>query len=318
MSLPPKAVPKPAAAAAAGTGPGTGPSPSSQLRAPLTQIPLAPGTPVAQQPPPVQTQIRVPLEERIFSTQPVTAVYSVQRPPGPPYTAHEINKGHPNLAPTPPGHASSPGLSQVSVSTVSTHLYGHPKGWEAGGGSPYTPGQNAGTTPLVYSPPTQPMNAQPQSRPFAPGPRPTHHQGGFRPIQFFQRTQMQTARPTIPSNNPSIRPTSQTPTAAVYPPNQPIMMTMAPMPFHSPQTAQYYIPQYRHSAPPYVGPPQQYPVQPTGPSTFYAGPSPGDFPAPYAHSGEELSKYDRDGQGLFQCDITMEYIPERLILRDRY
>ncbi len=31
--------------------------------------------------------------------------------------------------------------------------------------SPYTLGQNAGTTPLVYSPPTQPMNAQPQSRP---------------------------------------------------------------------------------------------------------------------------------------------------------
>uniref|UniRef100_A0A672LCL5 Eukaryotic translation initiation factor 4 gamma 3-like n=1 Tax=Sinocyclocheilus grahami TaxID=75366 RepID=A0A672LCL5_SINGR len=92
---------------------------------------------------------------------------------------------------------------------------------------------------------------------------------------------MQTARPTIPSNNPPIRPMSQTPTAAVYPHNQPIMMTMAPMPFPSPQTAQYYIPQYRHSAPPYVGPPQQYPVQPTGPSTFYAGPSPGDFPAPY-------------------------------------
>uniref|UniRef100_A0A672L7J8 Eukaryotic translation initiation factor 4 gamma 3-like n=1 Tax=Sinocyclocheilus grahami TaxID=75366 RepID=A0A672L7J8_SINGR len=168
-----------------------------------------------------------------------------QRPPGPPYTAHEINKGHPNLAATPPST------------------------------SPYTPGQNAGTTPLVYSPPTQPMNAQPQSRPFTPGPRPTHH-------QFFQRTQMQTARPTIPSNNPPIRPMSQTPTAAVYPHNQPIMMTMAPMPFPSPQTAQYYIPQYRHSAPPYVGPPQQYPVQPTGPSTFYAGPSPGDFPAPYA------------------------------------
>uniref|UniRef100_A0A8C2EVZ0 Eukaryotic translation initiation factor 4 gamma, 3b n=1 Tax=Cyprinus carpio TaxID=7962 RepID=A0A8C2EVZ0_CYPCA len=199
----------------------------------------------------------------------------VQRPPGPLYTTHEINKGHPNLAATPPGHASSPGLSQVSVSTISTaHLY-HPKGWEAGGGSPYTPGQNAGTTPLVYSSQTQPMNTQHQSRPFAPGPRPTHH-------QFFQRTQMQAGRSTIPSNNPSIRPTSQTPTAAVYPPNQPIMMTMAPMPFHSPQTAQYYIPQYRHSAPQYVGPPQQYPVQPTGPSTFYAGPSPGDFPAPYA------------------------------------
>ncbi|XP_050952469.1 eukaryotic translation initiation factor 4 gamma 3 isoform X8 [Labeo rohita] len=235
MSLPPKAVPKPAAAAAAGSGPGTGPSPSNQLR-----------TPVAQQPPPVPPVFlnipsrmpRVPVDDRIF-TQPVTAVYSVQRPPG---ALYEISKGHPNLAATPPGHASSPGLSQ----------------------SPYTPGQNAGTTSLVYSPPTQPMNAQPQSRP------------------FFQRTQMQTARPTIPSNNPPIRPTSQTPTAAVYSPNQPIMMTMAHMPFHSPQTPQYYIPQYRHSAPPYVGPPQQYPVQPTGPSTFYAGPSPGDFPAPYA------------------------------------
>ncbi|XDV45939.1 hypothetical protein PO909_013939 [Leuciscus waleckii] len=262
MSLPPKAVSKPAAAAAAGTG--TGPSPSSQLRATLTTVPLPPGTPVAQQPPPVpQPQFpRVPpLDERIFP-QPVTAVYSVQRPP---YAAHEINKGRPNLEATPPGHASSPGLSQVSVSTVSTpHLYGHPKGWEAGGGSPYTLGQNAGTTPLVYSSPNQPMNAQPQSR------------------LFFQRTQMQTARPTIPSNNPSIRPTSQNPTAAVYPPNQHIMMTMAPMSFHSPQTAQYYIPQYRHSAPQYVGPPQQYSVQPTGPSPFYAGPSPGDFPAPYA------------------------------------
>ncbi|XP_052397273.1 eukaryotic translation initiation factor 4 gamma 3 isoform X5 [Carassius gibelio] len=269
MSLPPKAVPKPASASAA--GPGTGPSPSSQLRSTLTPGPLTlpPGTQVLQQPP--TQNPRVPPEERIF---PVTAFYS--RPPGPLYTAHEINKGHPNLAATPSGLASSPGLSQVSASTISTaHLYGPPKGWEAGGGSPYTPGQNAGTTPLVYSTPTQPMNAQPQSRPFAPGHRPTHH-------QFFQRTQMQTARSNIPSNNPPIRPTSQTPTAAVYPPNQPIMMTMTPMPFHSPQTAQYYIPQYRHSAPQYVGPPQQYPVQPTGHSTFFAGPSPGDFPAAYA------------------------------------
>uniref|UniRef100_A0A3B1KG78 Eukaryotic translation initiation factor 4 gamma 3 n=1 Tax=Astyanax mexicanus TaxID=7994 RepID=A0A3B1KG78_ASTMX len=100
-------------------------------------------------------------------------------------------------------------------------------------------------------------------------------------VPFFQRTQMQTARPTIPSNNPSIRPPSQAPTATVYPPSQPIMMSMTPMPFPSPQTAQYYIPQYRHSAPPYVGPPQQYSVQPTGPSTFYPGPTPGDFPPAY-------------------------------------
>ncbi|XP_018606133.2 eukaryotic translation initiation factor 4 gamma 3 isoform X3 [Scleropages formosus] len=253
MSLPPKAVPKPAAAV--GSGPGAGPSPPSLLRPPL---PLA-GVPVTQQPPSVPppppqiARVQPPLEERLYPPQPgVAAVYSVPRPAGPPYTAHDIAKGHPNLAGTPPGHASSPGLSQ----------------------SPYPSGQNAGATPLVYSPPTQPMNTQPPSRPFATGPRPTHH-------QFFQRPQMQPARPAIPSNSPSIRPGSQTPTAAVYPPNQPIMMTMTPMPFPSPQTAQYYIPQYRPT-PPYVGPPQQYPVQPQAPSTFYHGPGPGDFPAHYS------------------------------------
>lgn len=58
---------------------------------------------------------------------------------------------------------------------------------------------------------------------------------------------MQTARPTIPTNTPSIRPGSQAPTAAVYPTNQPIMMTMAPMPFPSPQAAQYYIPQVKRT-----------------------------------------------------------------------
>ncbi|KAK1901453.1 Eukaryotic translation initiation factor 4 gamma 3 [Dissostichus eleginoides] len=201
----------------------------------------------------------------------LVATSQVPRHAGPPYTAHDITKGHPNLAGTPPGHAHSPALTQVSLPTASQYRYA--KGWEAGGGSPYNPGLNAGSAPLVYSPQTQPMNAQPQSRPFATGPRPTHH-------QFFQRTQMQTARPTIPTNTPSLRPGSQTPTAAVYPTNQPIMMTMAPMPFPSPQAAQYYIPQYRHSTP-YVGPPQQYSVQPPGSGAFYPGPGPGDYPSPY-------------------------------------
>ncbi|XP_063767490.1 eukaryotic translation initiation factor 4 gamma 3 isoform X9 [Eleginops maclovinus] len=292
MSLPPKVVPKTAAVAV--SGPGSGPSPSSQLRATLTSVSLPPGAPTAPQPgavpPPQIPRVQPSLDDRIFPTQPgVAAVYSVspctqplsqtyqpsatdiavflrqsaqlkfsagenhQFPPknivtfmkvprhaGPPYTAHDITKGHPNLAGTPPGHAHSPALTQ----------------------SPYNPGQNAGSAPLVYSPQTQPMNAQPQSRP------------------FFQRTQMQTARPTIPTNTPSIRPGSQTPTAAVYPTNQPIMMTMAPMPFPSPQAAQYYIPQYRHSTP-YVGPPQQYSVQPPGSGTFYPGPGPGEYPSPY-------------------------------------
>uniref|UniRef100_A0A674F7X6 Eukaryotic translation initiation factor 4 gamma 3 n=1 Tax=Salmo trutta TaxID=8032 RepID=A0A674F7X6_SALTR len=275
MSLPAKIVPKPATVAV--SGPGTGPSPSSQLRATLTSVSLPSGAPGAPQlntlPPPQFSRVQPSLDDRIFPTQPgVAAVYSVPRHPGPPYTAHDYTKGHPNLAGTPPGHAHSQALSQVSLPTASPYRY--PKGWEAGGVSPYTTGQNTGSAPLVYSPQTQQMNTQPQSRPFATGPRPTHH-------QFFQRAQMQTARPTIPTNAPSMRPCSQNPTSAVYPPNQPTMMMMAPMPFPSPQAAQYYIPQYRHSTP-YVGPPQQFSVQPPGSGTFYPGPGPGEYPAQYA------------------------------------
>lgn len=51
---------------------------------------------------------------------------------GPSYPAHDITKGHTNLPGTPPGHAHSPALSQVSVPTASPYRY--PKGWEAGGG----------------------------------------------------------------------------------------------------------------------------------------------------------------------------------------
>ncbi|XP_077007086.1 eukaryotic translation initiation factor 4 gamma 3 isoform X16 [Tamandua tetradactyla] len=123
------------------------------------------------------------------------------------------------------------------------------------------------------------MNSQPQTRsPFAAGPRPAHH-------QFFQRPQIQPPRATIPNSTPSIRPGAQTPTA-VYQANQHIMMVNhLPMPYPVPQGPQYCIPQvkyeYRHSGPPYVGPPQQYPVQPPGPGPFYPGPGPGDFPNAY-------------------------------------
>ncbi|KAL1776948.1 eukaryotic translation initiation factor 4 gamma 3 isoform X1 [Sigmodon hispidus] len=119
------------------------------------------------------------------------------------------------------------------------------------------------------------MNSQPQTRsPFAAGPRPAHH-------QFFQRPQIQPPRATIPNSSPSIRPGAQTPTA-VYQANQHIMMVNhLPMPYPVPQGPQYCIPQYRHSGPPYVGPPQQYPVQPPGPGPFYPGPGPGDFANAY-------------------------------------
>ncbi|XP_077007087.1 eukaryotic translation initiation factor 4 gamma 3 isoform X17 [Tamandua tetradactyla] len=112
------------------------------------------------------------------------------------------------------------------------------------------------------------MNSQPQTR-----------------SPFFQRPQIQPPRATIPNSTPSIRPGAQTPTA-VYQANQHIMMVNhLPMPYPVPQGPQYCIPQvkyeYRHSGPPYVGPPQQYPVQPPGPGPFYPGPGPGDFPNAY-------------------------------------
>uniref|UniRef100_A0A670JAX7 Eukaryotic translation initiation factor 4 gamma 3 n=1 Tax=Podarcis muralis TaxID=64176 RepID=A0A670JAX7_PODMU len=111
---------------------------------------------------------------------------------------------------------------------------------------------------------------------FAAGPRPAHHH------QFFQRPQIQPPRATIQNSSPSIRPGAQTPTA-VYQTNQHIMMVNhLPMPYPMPQGPQYCIPQYRHSGPPYVGPPQQYPVQPPGPGPFYPGPGPGEFPNAYA------------------------------------
>uniref|UniRef100_A0A8C4ULE4 Eukaryotic translation initiation factor 4 gamma 3 n=1 Tax=Falco tinnunculus TaxID=100819 RepID=A0A8C4ULE4_FALTI len=113
---------------------------------------------------------------------------------------------------------------------------------------------------------------------FAAGPRPAHHQVQY---PFFQRPQIQPPRATIQNSSPSIRPGAQTPTA-VYQTNQHIMMVNhLPMPYPMPQGPQYCIPQYRHSGPPYVGPPQQYPVQPPGPGPFYPGPGPGEFPNAY-------------------------------------
>ncbi|KAM4885919.1 eukaryotic translation initiation factor 4 gamma 3 isoform 4-T4 [Sylvia borin] len=258
MSLPQKAALKPGAAAA-GTGPGSGaaagppppPAPPHPAPAPHPNIRALPPQPPQQIP---RGPVQQPLEDRIF-TPTVSAVYStfistqvtqVARQPGPPapspYTAHEINKGHPNLAATPPGHASSPGLSQA----------------------PYPSGQNAAPTTLVYPQAPQTMNTQPQTR-----------------SPFFQRPQIQPPRATIQNSSPSIRPGAQTPTA-VYQTNQHIMMVNhLPMPYPMPQGPQYCIPQYRHSGPPYVGPPQQYPVQPPGPGPFYPGPGPGEFPNAY-------------------------------------
>ncbi|XP_072334620.1 eukaryotic translation initiation factor 4 gamma 3 isoform X4 [Scyliorhinus torazame] len=195
------------------------------------------------------------LEERIYPPQAAVAtvqytVPQVPRQAGPAaYTTYELNKGHLNLSATPPGHASSPGLSQAA----------------------FQPGQNAAPPPLVYSQNPQAMTTQPQTRQFAAGPRAAHH-------QFFQRPPMQQARPSIPNNNPSMRPGTQTATAAVYPPSQaPIIMMNPSVPYPPAPQAPYYIANpFRPSATPYMGPPQQYSVQPP-PGPFFSGPGPGDF-----------------------------------------
>ncbi|KAG8142243.1 putative Eukaryotic translation initiation factor 4 gamma 3 protein, partial [Naja naja] len=104
----------------------------------------------------------------------------------------------------------------------------------------------------------------------------------FRPLPQFSRglksspleLQSRTAAPPSPG--------ADKPGTAVYQANQHIMMVNhLPMPYPMPQGPQYCIPQYRHSGPPYVGPPQQYPVQPPGPGPFYPGPGPGEFPNAY-------------------------------------
>nr|XP_048681360.1 eukaryotic translation initiation factor 4 gamma 3 isoform X37 [Caretta caretta] len=307
MSLPQKAALKPGSAAA-GTGPGSGAA--AAAGPPPPAAPPHPAAAAVAPPPPhpniraLQTQppqqiprspVQQPLEDRIF-TPTVSAVFStvtqVARQPGPPapspYSAHEINKGHPNLAATPPGHASSPGLSQQPGGRRDRSFQPHPRASSlfedprelvqrilGCGMAPYPSGQNAAPATLVYPQTPQTMNTQPQTRsPFAAGPRPAHH-------QFFQRPQIQPSRAAIQNSSPSIRPGAQTPTA-VYQTNQHIMMVNhLPMPYPMPQGPQYCIPQYRHSGPPYVGPPQQYPVQPPGPGPFYPGPGPGEFPNAY-------------------------------------
>ncbi|KAM8927899.1 eukaryotic translation initiation factor 4 gamma 3 [Pelodytes ibericus] len=310
MSLPQKAALR-VAATPSGTGAG-GPPP------PAVPPPASSSAAIrALQPPPIsRAALQQSLDDRIFTPSAVSAVYSTvarqQGPPAPsPYTTHDLTKGHPNLAATPPGHASSPGLSQTpallppALLPPRHQLYSHPLCSHpdtrsaptqtadlfppatpvillSNSQASYTTGQNAAPPTLVYPQPPQTMSTQPQNRsPFAAGPRPTHHQGGFRPIQFFQRPQIQPPRAGIQNSNPSIRPGAQTPTA-VYQTNQHIMMVNhLPMPYAMPQGPQYCIPQYRHSAPPYVGPPQQYPVQPPGPSPFYPAPGPGEFSNPY-------------------------------------
>uniref|UniRef100_A0A8C4QKF6 Uncharacterized protein n=1 Tax=Eptatretus burgeri TaxID=7764 RepID=A0A8C4QKF6_EPTBU len=134
--------------------------PASQVRAGISQAQIPRG-------PSPQTR-----DDRIHASavSTVVPVYStVTRQPGPPSapygTVHEMNKSAQALPPSQPPHAHSPGLSQ----------------------HPYVSNQ-PGPPPLVYptAPPPQqpPMNAQPQqSRQFPTGARPTHHQGGFRPIQ---------------------------------------------------------------------------------------------------------------------------------------
>uniref|UniRef100_A0AAY5EG95 Eukaryotic translation initiation factor 4 gamma, 3a n=1 Tax=Electrophorus electricus TaxID=8005 RepID=A0AAY5EG95_ELEEL len=228
-------------------------------------------------PPPLSEQARDRNPDLSRCPTVCVCVYTLQVPrhPGPHYPGHDLSKSHPSLAGAGPGpvHAPSSALSQVSAPQAPPYRYF--KGWEAGAGPAYGPSQSAGSAPLMYSPQTQPVNMQPPSRLTSP-PHPLIP-------QFLHRTQMQAVRPSLAASSPSLRAGSQAAAAAaaVYSSSQHIMMTVSPVPFPSPQTAQYYIPQYRPSAP-YVGPPQQYSVPPPASGNFYPGPGPGEYPAPYA------------------------------------
>ncbi|XP_028597265.2 eukaryotic translation initiation factor 4 gamma 3 isoform X16 [Podarcis muralis] len=268
-----------AAAAAPAVGAATAPPHPASIRALQTQPPQQiPRGPVQQ---PLEDRIFTPTVSAVYSTFISSQVTQVARQPGPPapspYSAHEIGKGHPSLAATPPGHASSPSLTQQPGGRRDRSFPPHPRASSlfedprelvqrilGCGMAPYPSGQNAAPTTLVYPQAPQTMSTQPQTR-----------------SPFFQRPQIQPPRATIQNSSPSIRPGAQTPTA-VYQTNQHIMMVNhLPMPYPMPQGPQYCIPQYRHSGPPYVGPPQQYPVQPPGPGPFYPGPGPGEFPNAY-------------------------------------
>ncbi|XP_073172702.1 eukaryotic translation initiation factor 4 gamma 3 isoform X17 [Lepidochelys kempii] len=184
MSLPQKAALKPGSAAA-GTGPGSGAA--AAAGPPPPAAPPHPAAAAVAPPPPhpniraLQTQppqqiprspVQQPLEDRIF-TPTVSAVFStvtqVARQPGPPapspYSAHEINKGHPNLAATPPGHASSPGLSQYRHS--GPPYVGPPQQYpvQPPGPGPFYPGPGPGEFPNAYGTPFYPSQPVYQSAP---------------------------------------------------------------------------------------------------------------------------------------------------------
>ncbi|XP_077693207.1 eukaryotic translation initiation factor 4 gamma 3 isoform X14 [Eretmochelys imbricata] len=185
MSLPQKAALKPGSAAA-GTGPGSGAA-AAAAGPPPPAAPPHPAAAAVAPPPPhpniraLQTQppqqiprspVQQPLEDRIF-TPTVSAVFStvtqVARQPGPPapspYSAHEINKGHPNLAATPPGHASSPGLSQYRHS--GPPYVGPPQQYpvQPPGPGPFYPGPGPGEFPNAYGTPFYPSQPVYQSAP---------------------------------------------------------------------------------------------------------------------------------------------------------
>nr|XP_020441839.1 eukaryotic translation initiation factor 4 gamma 1 [Monopterus albus] len=133
---------------------------------------------------------------------------------------------------------------------------------------------------VVFATPTPPqMNPTPQSRQFAPAPRPIHQQGSFRSLQPYY-----TNRASLPPSSgprgvpPSSAPRPVTPTHVYQtgPGSQMMMIPGQQLPFpSSPQGPTYFISgQYRSA--PYVATPQQYPVT-AGTPGFYPGTSPAEY-----------------------------------------
>ncbi|XP_060902127.1 eukaryotic translation initiation factor 4 gamma 1-like isoform X3 [Labrus mixtus] len=162
---------------------------------------------------------------------------------------HEMNKAPQPITgpPSNPHPAPSPGLSQPSF-----------------------PGQPPSV--VFATPPPPQMNPTPQTRQFAPGPRPLHQQP-----YYTNRTSLPPTsgpRGVPPSSGP--RPVTPTHVYQAGPGSRMMMIPGQQLPFpSSPQGPAYFIPGQYQSAT-YVATPQQYPV-PAGTPGFYPGTSPAEY-----------------------------------------
>ncbi|XP_051555332.1 eukaryotic translation initiation factor 4 gamma 1-like isoform X4 [Myxocyprinus asiaticus] len=139
------------------------------------------------------------------------------------------------------------------------------------------PAQSPGLTPVpypgqppsvVFPGPSPQMNAAPQPRQFAPGPRALHQQ------QYYtNRPSMQGSANRVPPSNTT---RSVGPTHVYQPTSQVMMIPPQQLPFTNTQGHAYFVHGHGQYRAPFMPPAQQYSV-PSGTPGFYAGSSPAEY-----------------------------------------